>query len=121
MKSKKADILGVPVPNWVAPPSPDQIHWGDEMQGRYVRLEPLEVARHCDDLFAAFASDKKNQIWDYLPYGPFASAADLASWMANTCSAPDPYFFAIIDQASNRAIGDKIGDLGGGHFCQDIA
>ena len=63
MKAQKADILGVPVPNWVAPLSPDKMRWGDEMQGRYVRLEPLEVTRHCDDLFSAFAADIKNQIW----------------------------------------------------------
>ena len=104
MKAQTADILGVPVPNWVAPPSPHQMHWGDEMQGRYVRLEPLEVARHCDDLFAAFVADAKNQIWDYLPYGPFATAVDLlidARYMQQT----DPYFFAIIDQGTHRAIG----------------
>ena len=105
MTAQKADILGVPVPNWVAPPSPDQMQWGDEMQGRYVRLEPLKAARHCDDLFAAFAADAKNQIWDYLPYGPFATAADLADWMRTTCTKPDPYFFAIIDQATHRAVG----------------
>ena len=105
MKAKKADILGVPVPNWVAPTSPDQMQWKDEMQGRYVRLEQLKTARHCDDLFTAFAADAKNQGWDYLPYGPFASAADLASWMHATCATSDPYFFAIIDQASNRAVG----------------
>ena len=105
MPAQKADILGVPVPNWVAPPSPDQMRWGDEMQGRYVRLEPLKAARHCDDLFAAFAADAKNQIWDYLPYGPFATAADLADWMRTTCTKPDPYFFAIIDQATHQAVG----------------
>ena len=105
MKTKKGDILGVPVPNWVAPKSPYQMQWKDEMQGRYVRLEQLRAARHCDDLFMAFAADTENQIWDYLPYGPFASAADLASWMHATCDGSDPYFFAIIDQASNRAVG----------------
>ena len=96
---------GAPMPNWTAPVSPDKAVRSDQMQGQHVRLEPLAAADHCDDLFAAFAADSENRIWDYLPYGPFASAADLASWMANTCSAPDPYFFAIIDQASNRAIG----------------
>ena len=105
MTAQKADILGVPVPDWVAPPSPDQMQWGDEMQGRYVRLEPLKAVRHCDDLFAAFAADAKNQIWDYLPYGPFAMASDLADWMRTTCTNPDPYFFAIIDQAIHRAVG----------------
>ena len=105
MKAKKADTLGLPVPNWVAPISPDQMQWKDEMQGRYVRLEQLKAARHCDDLFTAFAADTKNQIWNYLPYGPFVSAADLANWIHATCASSDPYFFAIIDQPSNRAVG----------------
>ena len=105
MKEKKGDILGVPVPNWVAPTSPDQMQWKDEMHGRYVRLEQLKAARHCTDLFMAFAADTKNQIWDYLPYGPFASTADLASWMHASCAVSDPYFFAIIDQTSNQAVG----------------
>ena len=105
MKARKLDILGVPVPNWVAPLSPDQMQWKEEMQGRYVRLEPLNAARHCDDLFLAFEADAKNQIWDYLPYRPFATAADLVDWMHATCTKPDPYFFAIIDQGTHRAIG----------------
>ncbi len=56
-------------------------------------------------MFASFAEDAKNQIWDYLPNGPFETAADLADWTHATCAGPDPYFFAIIDQASNRAVG----------------
>jgi RimJ/RimL family protein N-acetyltransferase len=105
MVSQKSDRLGVPVPNWTPPPSPDKTVWAEKMQGRYVRLEPLKAVRHCDDLFAAFAADIKKQNWDYLPYGPFAKAADLADWMHITCTGSDPYFFAIIDQTSNRAVG----------------
>ena len=105
MVSQKSDKLGVPVPNWAPPPSPDKTVWAEKMQGRYVRLEPLKAVRHCDDLFVEFAADTKNQIWDYLPYGPFATAADLADWMHATCTKSDPYFFAIIDQATNRAVG----------------
>ena len=105
MVSQKSDRLGVPVPNWTPPQSPGKTVWAEKMKGRYVRLEPLEPASHCDDLFASFAEDAKNQIWDYLPYGPFETAADLADWTHATCAGPDPYFFAIIDQASNRAVG----------------
>ena len=104
-KSDKSDKLGLPVPNWAPPPSPDKTMWAEKMQGLHVRLEPLKPALHCDDLFTAFAADTNNQIWDYLPYGPFESAADLADWMHATCAGPDPYFFAIIDQTSNRAVG----------------
>ena len=104
-KSDRSGKLGECVSNWVPPPSPDKTVWAEKMQGRYVRLEQLKPAAHCDDLFASFAADAKNQIWDYLPYGPFETAADLADWMHDICNGPDPYFFAILDQKSNRAIG----------------
>jgi RimJ/RimL family protein N-acetyltransferase len=105
MVSQQSDRLGVPVSNWTPPTSPNETVWAEKMQGRYVRLEPLKPASHCDDLFASFAADAKNQIWDYLPYGPFEMTADLADWIHATCSGSDPYFFAIIDQVSNRAVG----------------
>jgi len=97
--------LGAPVPGWVPPPTPCHTDWHGQMQGRFVRLEPLDQKSHGADLFAAFSADKDNRIWDYLPYGPFASAAELGAWISATCTTNDPYFFAIIDQASGRAVG----------------
>ena len=100
MKEQKVDILGVPVPNWVAPLSPDQMQWGDEMQGRFVRLEPLSAARH-DDLFAAFASIP-NTRFGIIYHRPFATAQN-----PNGCTPHAPnqiLFFAIIDQP-HRAVG----------------
>ena len=70
-----------------------------------MRLEPLKPASHCDDLFSSFAADVNNQIWDYLPYGPFANVTDFAGWIHTTCTGSDPYFFAIVDQTLNRAVG----------------
>jgi RimJ/RimL family protein N-acetyltransferase len=40
-----------------------------------------------------------------LPYGSFETATEFTERMHATCTKPDPYFFAIIDQASNRAVG----------------
>src|SRR5262245_52473198 len=45
--------------------------------GRYVTLEPLDAARHADDLFeASHGSEAALRIWDYLPWGPWESAAE---------------------------------------------
>ena len=95
MVSQKLDRLGVPVPNWAPPPSRDKTVWAEKMQGRYVRLEPLKAVRHCDDLFAVFAEDTKTQIWDYLPYGPFTKAADLADWMHAICTKSKTHFLPL--------------------------
>ena len=43
MVPQKSNKLGVPVPNWTPPSSPDNTMWAEKMQGRYVRLEPLKT------------------------------------------------------------------------------
>ncbi len=71
--------------------------------GTRVRLEPLDPERHADDLLAAAAGDP--QLWDYLPYGPFADAEELRGWLAERASSPDPLFLTIVDPATGRAGG----------------
>lgn len=46
------------------------------LEGRFIRLEKLDPARHGDDLFNALQGPGADpKLWDYLPYGPFPSAA----------------------------------------------
>ncbi|MBL18719.1 MAG: GNAT family N-acetyltransferase [Flavobacteriaceae bacterium] len=105
MAAKSADLFGTPVRDWVKPPVPHQTIWVDQMRGRHIRLEPLEVDCHAADLFSAFANDNENRIWDYLPYGPFTTLIELTDWINHRSTLKDPYFFAIVDQKSNRASG----------------
>lgn len=44
-------------------------------------------------------------MWAYLPYGPFESLATYGEWLGQMSSKPDPLFFAIIDQGSDRPVG----------------
>lgn len=75
-------------------------------QGKFVRLEPLDVSRHGDDLWHALQGpDSDPKLWDYLPVGPFPERAVFDTWLnANQVSA-DPLFFTVIDNASQRAVG----------------
>jgi RimJ/RimL family protein N-acetyltransferase len=93
--------IGFPVPGWTARPRPPR----EVMKGRYVRLEPVSVERHADDLFEAFSADAEGRIWTYLPYGPLGSVEELAEWMRKTCLGDDPLFHAIIDKATDKAVG----------------
>jgi len=93
--------IGFPVPGWTARPRPPR----DAMEGRYVRLEPVSVERHAGDLFEAFSADAEGRIWTYLPYGPLGSVEELAEWMRKTCLGDDPLFHAIIDKATDKAVG----------------
>lgn len=93
--------VGVPLPDWTPPPRPPRT----AMAGRTCRVEPLDVERHADELFAANALDEDGRGWTYLPYGPFRDRDDYLRWMRATCTGEDPLFHAIVDRASGRAVG----------------
>jgi RimJ/RimL family protein N-acetyltransferase len=90
--------IGAPVPDWRPPPAPPRAPF----EGRYVRLEPL-AASHAGELFAAYAG--ADAVWEYLGYGPFASEADYADWIAAAASGSDPLFFALRDLGTGQAAG----------------
>lgn len=76
-------------------------------EGRFARLEPLDAGRHGPSLWRLGhdGSEAALRSWDYLPYGPFASEAELTGWLAAQASGEDPVFFAIVDPASGEAVG----------------
>jgi len=75
------------------------------MVGRLCRLEPLEAGRHAEALLEAHALDVEGRNWTYLPYGPFESFEAMASLVRSFEASVDPMFFAIIDLATERAVG----------------
>lgn len=75
------------------------------MEGKYCRLEPIDIDRHAADLFEAFSADETGAIWTYLFTDPFETEADLREWMAAACLGDDPLFHAVIDKASGKAVG----------------
>ena len=93
--------IGFAVPEWRRPSHPPRA----VLAGRWCRVGPLEPERHADELFAACARDPDARHWTYLPYGPFADAAEYRAWMDRTCRGDDPLFFAIVDAATGRAAG----------------
>jgi len=93
--------VGFPVPGWKAPPRPPRT----ALAGRYCRVEPIDPARHADDLFRANALDTTARNWTYMNYGPFPSLDAYRDWMQAYCLGDDPLFHAIVDSASGRAVG----------------
>src|SRR5262245_38289343 len=103
MEKKTNDSLplGFLVDGWTPPPRPPR----DPMIGRTCRVELLDAAVHGAQLHAANALDRNGRNWTYLPYGPFATFDDYASWLHGVTSAADPMFHAIVDLATNEAVG----------------
>jgi hypothetical protein len=62
------------------------------MQGRFCRLEPLDVEKHARQLFEANAFDSTAANWTYLPYGPFTEFEDYVAWLEKQCLGCDPLF-----------------------------
>jgi len=73
------------------------------LEGEVVRLEPVNVARHAGQLFAAQSSAP--ELWEYLPYGPFESERDFRVWLTERAASSDPLFYAIVERRSGRALG----------------
>jgi len=65
------------------------------LNGKYTVLEPININKHSKDLYANFLKDKKNRIWNYLPYGPFKSYGSFKKWLKSFCLSKDPFFYAI--------------------------
>jgi RimJ/RimL family protein N-acetyltransferase len=69
-------------------------------------LEPLDVERHGDDLFAAATDGADPALWRYLAYGPFAGdRPGFDAHLRAQAACSDPRFYAVVDGASGRAQG----------------
>ncbi len=93
--------IGTPVPGWTPRPRPPR----EPITGRSCRVEPLDPARHADELHEANRADVEGMIWTYLAYGPFRGLPEYRAWMDATCRGDDPLFHAIVDSYTGRATG----------------
>ncbi len=93
--------LGFAVDNWEGANLPDN----SVLQGAHCRCEPLDLEKHSESLFEAYNQDSENRNWVYLPYGPFENLGDYRSWMKKSCFNGDPFFYAIVNNQTNQAVG----------------
>lgn len=86
---------------WAPPPSPPP----RVLEGARVRVEPIDPARHADDLFEANRLDQSGEGWTYLVYGPFGDIHEYRAWLEASCTGTDPMFWAYVDVATGKAVG----------------
>ena len=88
------------------------------LAGRFVRLEPLDIARHAAALYAVSngsaidlgdrtcqAYDAEALIWRYLFVGPFADRAAFEGYLTDSIGGADRLALCVIDQASSAPVG----------------
>ncbi|NRB04261.1 MAG: GNAT family N-acetyltransferase [Rhodobacteraceae bacterium] len=119
--SRQTDIppRGAPVENWTPPivPPADLC-----LDGRYAQVQSLSADKHAALLYRTY--EGADQVWDYLPYGPFSSAALYHRWARDVSGQLDPFFVAIHNKetrafegvASFLRIDPKAGSIEVGHI-----
>ncbi|WP_213878828.1 GNAT family protein [Pseudomonas sp. dw_358] len=75
------------------------------LQGRTCRLEPLDPAKHAQQLYDAYRQMPDGSDWTYLFVGPFADFPNYLSYAQAAAASSDPQHWAVIDQATDQAVG----------------
>jgi len=75
------------------------------MEGRYVRLEPLNIAEHGDGLYEAAIAGDSDGRFRWLPEVTPETREAFQSWLEIAQASPDPMYFAVIDLKSGKIAG----------------
>src|SRR6187402_1867032 len=87
--------------NWQPRPQPARM----TLEGRYVRLEPLNAMLHGDGLFEASAVSDSDSRFAWLPDYPPESREAFQPWLDKAEASQDPLFFVLIDKATGKVAG----------------
>lgn len=87
--------------NWTPKQRPER----KTLEGRYVRLEPLDPAIHGNDLFEASQASHSEERFRYLFENAARDRASFDQWMNKAAEGEDPLFFAVVDRATGETVG----------------
>ena len=93
--------IGFPIKGWQKRALPPR----STIVGKYCRIEPLDPSTHATELYDAYQEDKEQELWTYLPYGPFPSFDTYSEWLTHECMGDDPLFHTIIDLKTGKSVG----------------
>lgn len=93
--------VGFPLPDWTSRPFPPH----QPLEGRTCRLEPLNVSRHAEALWSAWAQAKDERDWTWMFSGPFPNYPAFCSHLTAQSVSQDTLHFAVIDRLSLQATG----------------
>jgi len=94
-------MSGLDLSEWKACAPPGQFGLG----GNYCKLEPFDAEKHGPDLFSAVGGPGNEDLWTYIPMGPFANAEDLNAALAHTHAQHRWDTMIIRDIATNEVQG----------------
>lgn len=86
-------------PDWAAPPFPP----AKVLEGQWCRLEPIDPARHLDDIWAVNAGHE--HIWDWMPAYPPNTKDEYRALLEMMATKAGIVPYAVIDKADGKAKG----------------
>ncbi len=94
-----SDKMVEPLPSGLAPRRAP-------LNGRFVRLEPVDPRAHAEALYDASHGDADAlKVWDFLPDGPWSDRTGFERWLRDTAGRLDRVAFAIRSEATGNACG----------------
>ena len=88
-----------PLLDWTPPPFPP----AKVLDGRWCRLEPIDAARHGDDIWAAMQG--RDDLWTWMPAEPPPTREAYGELLAGMAVKPGIVAFAVVDKADGKAKG----------------
>lgn len=73
--------------------------------GRFVSIIPLNAAIHGEALYRGTHGQAKEDLWYYLPWGPFPDRASFDIHLRQQAASDDPLFFAILNNITKEVVG----------------
>jgi RimJ/RimL family protein N-acetyltransferase len=74
-----------------------------KLDGRFCRIEKLDLVRHSQALWQAMKDDLS--LWTYMGFGPFSDQPSFQQWVEERAVLLDPYAYAVVDKANGQALG----------------
>jgi RimJ/RimL family protein N-acetyltransferase len=93
--------IGEPIAGWHGA----QLPGATPLEGRYCRIERVDVERHAEDLYEAYSTATDGRNWTYLAVGPFGSLDEYRAYLTKLAASADPLHHAVIDLATGKAVG----------------
>lgn len=87
--------------NWSARPRPER----STLEGRHIRLEPLDPDAHEEGLFRATSGEGAEARMEFLFEEPAETRQDFRIWLEKMAASADPLFFAVVDKDDGRTKG----------------
>jgi RimJ/RimL family protein N-acetyltransferase len=100
-KSRFGQPVGPALEGWSERPRPSRA----PIAGRYCRLEPLNVERHADELYAAYMEAPDGRDWTYLFSERPADAGAFRAYLVKNAASNDPLHYCIVAADTGKAVG----------------